>query len=195
MYKEIDFYFDFGSPTSYLAFTQLPLIAKKNNAKLIFHPILLGGIFKETGNEPPGRIPAKGLYMSKDLQRFAKKYEVEFNHNPYFPINTLSLMRGAISYQIHGDFDKYINVIFHSMWVDQKNTGDPEVLKKILDTNDLDYNDFISRISNLEIKNKLISNTSAAVARGVFGAPTMFVGEEMFFGQDRFDFIEDCISH
>ena len=195
MSKEIDFYFDFGSPTAYLAFTQLPLIAKRNNTQLNFHPILLGGIFKITGNQPPGIIPAKGAYMSKDLPRFAKKYGVAFNHNPFFPINTLSLMRGATSYLINGDFEKYLKIIFHSMWVDQKDTGNPEVLENIFKENDLDYNDYLNRISDKEIKDKLISNTNKAADRGLFGAPTIFVGDEMFFGQDRLDFIEDIISH
>ena len=99
MVKNIDFYFDFGSPTAYLAFTQLQLIEKRSGANLVFHPILLGGIFKATGNSPPAAIPAKGKYMMRDLQRYAEKYQVPYERNPFFPVNTLSLMRGAVSYQ------------------------------------------------------------------------------------------------
>jgi len=193
--RTVDFYFDFGSPNAYLAFTQLPLITKKYNTELIFHPILLGGIFKATGNQPPGLISEKRLYMARDSERFAEKYGVEFNHNPYFPINTLSLMRGAVSYQKNGDFEKYTKVIFQSMWVDKKDTGNSEVLENVFKENELDYPSFLERILDGETKKKLISNTSAAVERGVFGAPTMFVDGEMFFGQDRIDFIKGIISN
>ena len=195
MAKNIDFYFDFGSPTAYLAFTQLQLIAKRNGVNLIFHPILLGGIFKATGNSPPAAIPAKGLYMMRDLQRYAEKYQVPYERNPFFPINTLSLMRGAVSYQNNGDFERYVNVIFHNMWVEPKNLNDEDVLKKMLIENNFEYNDFLKRTSDQRIKDQLISNTEKVVQKGAFGAPTIFIGEEMFFGQDRMDFIEQYINY
>jgi len=195
MAKNIEFYFDFGSPTAYLAFTQLQLIAEKNKINLEYYPILLGGVFKATGNNPPASVPAKGKYMMVDLQRFADKYKVPYKRNPYFPVNTLSLMRGAVSYQEDGDFLKYVNVMFKNMWIEPKNLNDDEVLKKVLIDNNFDADDFIKRISNQNIKNKLISNTENAVKKGAFGAPTIFVGDEMFFGQDRMEFIEDYINN
>ena len=195
MVKDIEFYFDFGSPTAYLAFTQLQLIAERQKANLIYCPILLGGVFKATGNNPPASVPAKGKYMMVDLQRYADKYKVPYKRNPYFPINTLSLMRGAVSYQEEGDFLKYVNVIFQNMWIDPKNLNDEEVLKKVLIDNNFDINDFMKRISDQNIKNKLISNTENAVKKGAFGAPTIFVGDEMFFGQDRMEFIENSINN
>lgn len=195
MVKNIDFYFDFGSPTAYLAFTQLQLIEKRSGANLVFHPILLGGIFKATGNSPPAAIPAKGKYMMRDLQRYAEKYQVPYERNPFFPVNTLSLMRGAVSYQNNGDFERYVNVIFHNMWVEPKNLNDEDVLKKMLIENNFEYNDFLKRISDQKTKDQLISNTEKVVQKGAFGAPTIFIGEEMFFGQDRMDFIEEYINY
>lgn len=195
MVKNIDFYFDFGSPTAYLAFTQLQLIAKKNGVNLIFHPILLGGIFKATGNSPPAAVPAKGIYMMRDLQRYAEKYQVPYERNPFFPVNTLSLMRGAVSYQNNGDFERYVNVIFHNMWVEPKNLNDENVLKKVLIDNNFEYDDFLKRITDQKTKDQLISNTEKVVQKGAFGAPTIFIGEEMFFGQDRMDFIEQYINY
>ncbi len=195
MVKNIEFYFDFGSPTAYLAFTQLQLIAERQKANLIYCPILLGGVFKATGNNPPASVPAKGKYMMVDLQRYADKYKVPYKRNPYFPINTLSLMRGAVSYQEEGDFLKYVNVIFQNMWIDPKNLNDEEVLKKVLIDSNFDINDFMKRISDQNVKNKLISNTENAVKKGAFGAPTIFVGDEMFFGQDRMEFIENSINN
>ena len=195
MVKNIDFYFDFGSPTAYLAFTQLQLIEKRSGANLVFHPILLGGIFKATGNSPPAAIPAKGKYMMRDLQRYAEKYQVPYERNPFFPVNTLSLMRGAVSYQNNGDFERYVNVIFHNMWVEPKNLNDEDVLKKMLIENNFEYNDFLKRTSDQKTKDQLISNTEKVVQKGAFGAPTIFIGEEMFFGQDRMDFIEQYINY
>ena len=195
MVKNIEFYFDFGSPTAYLAFTQLQLIAERQKTNLIYCPILLGGVFKATGNNPPASVPAKGQYMMVDLQRYADKYKVPYKRNPYFPVNTLHLMRGAVSYQEDGDFLKYVNVMFQNMWIDPKNLNDDEVLKKVLIENNFDIDDFMKRISDQNVKNKLISNTENAVKKGAFGAPTIFVGDEMFFGQDRMEFIENSINN
>ena len=194
MVKNIEFYIDFGSPTAYLAYTQLQLIAERQKTNLIYCPVLLGGIFKATGNNPPASVPAKGMYMMVDLQRYADKYKVPYKRNPHFPVNTLSLMRGAVSYQEDGDFLKYVNVIFQNMWVEPKNLNDHEVLEKVLMENNFDIDDFMKRISDQNIKNKLISNTENAVKKGAFGAPTIFIGDEMFFGQDRMEFVENSIN-
>ena len=133
--------------------------------------------------------------MMRDLQRYAEKYQVPYERNPFFPVNTLSLMRGAVSYQNNGDFERYVNVIFHNMWVEPKNLNDEDVLKKMLIENNFEYNDFLKRTSDQRIKDQLISNTEKVVQKGAFGAPTIFIGEEMFFGQDRMDFIEEYINY
>lgn len=195
MVKNIEFHFDFGSPTAYLAYTQLKLIAERNETKIEYYPILLGGVFKATGNNPPAAVPAKGKYMMVDLQRYANKYRVPYERNPYFPVNTLALMRGAVSYQDDGDFIKYIEVMFRNMWIEPKNLNDEEVLKKVLIENNFDVEDFIIRITDQNVKDKLISNTENAVNKGAFGAPTMFVGDQMFFGQDRVEFVEEYLNN
>ena len=151
--------------------------------------------FKATGNNPPAAVPAKGKYMMVDLQRYANKYRVPYERNPYFPVNTLALMRGAVSYQDDGDFIKYIEVMFRNMWIEPKNLNDEEVLKKVLIENNFDVDDFIKRITDQNVKDKLISNTENAVNKGAFGAPTMFVGDQMFFGQDRVEFVEEYLNN
>ncbi len=195
MVKNIEFHFDFGSPTAYLAFTQLKIIAERNKTVIEYYPILLGGVFKATGNNPPASVPAKGKYMMTDLQRYADKYRVPYERNPFFPVNTLSLMRGAISYQDEGDFIKYIEVMFKNMWIEPKNLNDEDVLKKVLIENNFDFDDFIKRITDQNVKNRLISNTENAVKKGAFGAPTIFVGDQMFFGQDRMEFVEEYLNN
>ena len=195
MVKNIEFHFDFGSPTAYLAFTQLKIIAERNKTVIEYYPILLGGVFKATGNNPPASVPAKGQYMMTDLQRYADKYRVPYERNPFFPVNTLSLMRGAISYQDEGDFIKYIEVMFKNMWIEPKNLNDEDVLKKVLIENNFDFDDFIKRITDQNVKNRLISNTENAVKKGAFGAPTIFVGDQMFFGQDRMEFVEEYLNN
>ena len=194
MTRTIEFYFDFGSPTVYLASTQLPLIAERNGAILEYYPILLGGIFKATDNQSPAAVPAKGAYMGIDLPRFAKRYNVPFQHNPYFPVNTLPLMRGAISYQMEGDFNKYLETIFNAMWVEPKDLNKPEEIAETLLGGGFDPNEFVERISDQKVKDTLIANTEKIVEKGAFGAPTIFVGEEMFFGQDRLDFVEEALK-
>ena len=195
MVKNIEFHFDFGSPTAYLAFTQLKIIAERNKTVIEYYPILLGGVFKATGNNPPASVPAKGKYMMTDLQRYADKYRVPYERNPFFPVNTLSLMRGAISYQDEGDFIKYIEVMFKNMWIEPKNLNDEDVLKKVLIENNFDFDDFVKRITDQNVKNRLISNTENAVKKGAFGAPTIFVGDQMFFGQDRMEFVEEYLNN
>ena len=195
MAKNIEFHFDFGSPTAYLAFTQLKIIAERNKTKIEYFPSLLGGVFKATGNNPPASVPAKGKYMMIDLQRFADKYGVPYERNPYFPVNTLTLMRGAVSYQDDGDFIKYTEVMFKNMWIEPKNLNDEDELKKVLIENNFDVDDFIRRTTDQNVKDKLISNNENAVKKGVFGAPTIFVGDQMFFGQDRMEFIEEYLNN
>ena len=195
MTKRIEFYFDFGSPTAYLAYKRLIQLQGQYGSNIEYHPMLLGGIFKATGNMSPIMIPAKGQYMSRyDLPRFTKRYNIEFNHNPNFPINTLYLMRGYIAAERIGKTAEYLNAVFTAMWVDQQNMGDVDVIKTVLDNANIDAETILKSAATPEIKSALIEKTEAAVARGIFGAPTMFIENEMYFGQDRLDFVEEVLQ-
>jgi 2-hydroxychromene-2-carboxylate isomerase len=191
MTKSVEFLFDFGSPTSYLAYKQLPKITARHGARIVWTPILLGGVFKATGNTSPAMIPAKARYMNADLARFAKRYGVVLNFNTHFPVNTLPLMRGAVAYQSTDQFDLYVNAMFDAMWAHPRNLNDESETAHVLRDIGIEPADFLARIERLDVKEKLKANTEGAVARGVFGAPTFFVGGEMFFGQDRLDFVEE----
>ncbi|MBO3276178.1 2-hydroxychromene-2-carboxylate isomerase [Pseudomonas schmalbachii] len=195
MNKSVEFFFDFGSPTSYLAYTQLPKICAETGADLIYRPILLGGIFQVTGNASPIQIPAKGRYMLLDMQRFAERYGVPLKMNPAFPINTLLLMRGAVAVQLRQPqrFADYVQAVYHAMWVEPCNLGDPAVLGATLAAAGFDPQELLALTGEQEIKDALKANTEEAVKRGAFGAPTMFVGERMFFGQDRLDFVREAL--
>lgn len=192
--KTVEFVFDVGSPTTYLAWTQLPKIAKRNDATVTYTPVLLGGIFKATGNASPVTVKAKGRWMLDDLRLWAKKYKVPFEMNPHFPINTLPLMRGAAACREDGTLDAYLKAVFQAIWVDGKDMGSPEVISEVLAEGGLDADHVLARVQEDAVKQKLIANTEAAVERGVFGCPTFFVGERMFFGQDRLTFVEDALS-
>jgi len=192
--SKVEFYFDFGSPTAYMAYKVLLKIADKAGAEIVYKPILLGGIFKATGNASPITIKPKGDYMGQDLPRFVAKYKIPYAHNPNFPINTLPLMRGAIAYLGEPEFASYTEAVFNAMWANEKNMGDPEVIGAVVAQAGIEGADFIARINDGEVKGKLISETESAVARGLFGAPTMFVGDQMFFGQDRLHFVAEALG-
>ena len=194
MPKRLEFWFDVGSPTAYLAHTQMPGIAARTGAEIVWKPMLLGGVFKETGNTPPGDVSAKSAYYGVDLPRFARRYGVPYKRNPFFPIMTLGLMRGCLAAQRDGYFKTYADAVFTAMWVEEKNTGDLDVLREVLAAAGLDADALFAATQEPEIKQQLIDNTGEAVARGAFGAPTFFVGDEMFFGQDRLDFVEEALA-
>ncbi len=194
MAKILEFYFDYGSPTTYLAHAQLPGLAKRTGCEVVRRPILLGGVFKATGNRTPVAIPAKGAYMTTDMTRMAEHLGVPFTMNPYFIINSLPLMRGAVAAIEDGVFETYDAAIWQAMWVDGENLGEPEVIGKVLGGAGLDTAVFAERIQDPAVKQSLITATEEAVERGAFGAPTFFVGEEMFFGSDRMDYIERALA-
>ena len=194
MSKSVEFFFDFGSPTVYLAATQLPKIAERHGATVLWRPFLLGGVFKATGNVSPAMVPAKARYMGDDLERFAQRYEVPFLFNPFFPVNTLALMRGAVAYQQQGRLDQYSEAIFSAMWVTGKDMNEPTIIAEVLGAIGISAEDFLIAIAAQDVKETLKSNTEEAVKRGAFGAPTFFVGDEMFFGQDRLDFVEATLA-
>jgi 2-hydroxychromene-2-carboxylate isomerase len=193
--RVIEYFFDVGSPTSYLAWTRLPQIAAETGATIAWRPMLLGGVFKATGNASPVTVPAKGRWMNDDMRRWAERYGVPFRFNPHFPINTLTLMRGAAGLQLRRpqDFDRYLEVVERAIWVEQKNLGDPTVLAATLADAGIDGAALMALVSDPEVKARLIATTDEAVVRGVFGAPTFFVGEAMFFGQDRLDFVREAL--
>lgn len=194
MSKKVEFFFDVGSPASYLAWTQLESMAQRTNAKIIWRPMLLGAVFQATGNASPAAVPAKGAYMPKDLKRFSNIYEVPFNFNPFFPLNTMHLMRGATAYLEEPEFQTYLVAIFNALWSEQLNMESPEVVAEVLTKAGIDVTDFMARISETEVKERLKDTTEEAVARGVFGAPSFFVNGEMFFGQDRLSFVEIALK-
>ncbi len=190
MAKQIEFYFDYGSPFSYLADTQLPALAQRTGAELIYRPILLAGIFKATGNSSPISIPAKGKYMALELDRWARHYRVDIKMNTHFPFNTIRLMRGAIAALQQKRFAAYHPATFRAVWSEGRNLGKEEALRDLLQSAGIDP----ASIDGDEIKNELRANTDQAVARGAFGAPTFFVNGEMFWGNDRLDFVEDALK-
>ena len=197
--KSLEFFFDVGSPTAYLAHTQLPRIAAEAGANLVYRPMLLGGVFKATGNASPVAVPAKGRWMGQDLARWAGRYGVPFAFNPFFPINTLTLMRGAAGLQLRQPqaFGAYVDAVFQAMWAAPRNLGESSEVAALLATLPaglgLTAEAFTALVADAEVKARLAANTDEAVARGVFGAPTCFVGDAMFFGQDRLDFVREAL--
>ena len=191
MTQTIDFYFDFGSPTAYLAHKRLQQLKAQYGCTIDYKPVLLGGLFKASGNMSPVTVPAKGKYMmTQDLPRFAALYQVPLTVNPHFPINTLNLMRGAVATLGQDYFDNYVEAVYDAIWVNGDNMGDLDVVANVLSDAELNAQKIIAATQDADVKATLISNTEAAVARGCFGAPTMFIGNDMFFGQDRMQFIE-----
>ena len=192
---ELNFYFDFGSPTAFLANARLRQLQQKYEVKINYNPVLLGGIFKATGNSSPVMVAAKGEYMLKhDLPRYARKYGVSLKFNPHFPINTLQLMRAATALQSSENFNHFVDIIFNSIWVEGLNMGDEEVVKSTLSKNNFKTSEILANISSDSVKQTLITNTQLAVDRGLFGVPTIFINNEMFFGQDRLDFVEEILQ-
>ena len=193
MARDLEFYFDYGSPNAYLAHIRLPAILERTSARLIPRIMLLGGVFQATGNASPAANKLKAPNGRRDLLRFVGKYRVPFRMNPHFPVNTLKLMRGAVVAEAEGFLDRYSDAVLAGMWRDGLDMSADEVITGVLRDAGLDPRLIAARMSEEAIKEKLKTYTAAAVARGVFGAPTFFVEDEMFFGQDRLDFVEDAL--
>lgn len=194
----VDFIFDFASPNAYLAHQAVGGIAKRTGATFNYVPALLGGVFKATGNQAPfvafGNIPAKLAYEQLEFQRFMEKHEItKFKFNPNFPINTLLMQRGAIAAEKEGRLGDYIEAGLVHMWEEPKKMDDPEVYAAAFTASGFDGAAMLEATQDPAVKAKLIENTNKAVERGVFGIPTFFVGEEMFFGKDRLDQVEEAI--
>jgi 2-hydroxychromene-2-carboxylate isomerase len=194
MARTLEFYFDYGSPYSYLADTQVEAIAQRAGATLVRKPMLLGGVFKATGNHSPAELPQKSAWSGFDMPLWARHYGVPFQRNPFFPVNTLALMRGAAAAQIDGTFERYHPAIFKAMWVDGRNLNDMKEIAAVLAAAGLDPAKVGARIQDQDVKDRLKATTEEAVARGVFGAPTCFVDNMMFFGNDRLPFVEMALK-
>ena len=196
MAREVEFLFDFGSPTAYLAYTQLPRIAAQRKARILWRPILLGGVHKASGNSPPMTVPAKGRWMFHDIARWVKRYGVAYQMNPHFPINTVALMRAAVGVQMKmpEQFIPFVDAVYKAFWADARNMGDAAEVGSVLRAAGLDAERIVALTAEQEVKDRLKSNSDEAVARGVFGAPSFFVGGELFFGQDRLEFVAEALD-
>ena len=194
-----EFLFDFGSPNAFLSHEAIPAIEKRTGVKFKYVPVLLGGIFKATNNKSPAEtlagIKNKREFHALETERFIERFGVKpYVMNPFFPVNTLNLMRAAVAAQLDGVFEKYVDAAYHHMWVEPKKMDDPEVAAKALASSGLDVAKLFARSQEPEVKAKLIENTQAAVDRGAFGSPTFFVGKEMFFGKEQLREVEEMIS-
>jgi 2-hydroxychromene-2-carboxylate isomerase len=193
------FLFDFGSPNAFLSHEAIPAIERRTHVKFEYVPVLLGGIFKATNNKSPAETLAgvknKREFHALETERFVQRFGVKpYVMNPFFPVNTLNLMRAAVAAQFEGVFEKYVDAAYHHMWVEPKKMDDPEVALKALTASGLDAAKLLARSQEPEVKAKLIENTQAAVERGAFGSPTFFVGNEIFFGKEQLREVEEMIS-
>ena len=193
------FMFDFGSPNAFLSHEAIPAIEQRTGVKFEYVPVLLGGIFKATNNKSPAETLAgvknKPEFNALETERFVKRFGVRpYAPNPFFPVNTLNLMRTAVAAQLEGVFEKYVEATFHHMWVEPKKMDDPDVAAKALTASGLDGAKLLARGQEPEVKARLIANTQSAVERGAFGSPTFFVGKEMFFGKEQLREVEELIS-
>jgi 2-hydroxychromene-2-carboxylate isomerase len=193
------FMFDFGSPNAFLSHEAIPAVEQRTGVRFEYVPILLGGIFKATNNKSPAETLAgvknKREFHALETERFIKRFKVRpYTWNPFFPVNTLNLMRGAVAAQLEGVFDRYVEAAFHHMWVEPKKMDDPEVAAAALAASGLDATRLLARSQDADVKTKLIENTQSAVERGAFGSPTFFVGKEMFFGKEQLREVEELVS-
>ena len=187
--KKIDFYFDISSPYSYLAHTQIREYEKETGEKINYMPIFLGGLHRLADITAPGLNPLRGKYLIKDLKLFADKYKIKYQFNRYFPIKTIQIMRGAIVAGQNDYFQNYIDKFFIAAWVDSLNLNDEKIFEKFLKNMDINYSDFLNKLSDSKIKDELKDRTDTAFKKGIFGAPTFIVNEKMFWGQDRLEFV------
>jgi 2-hydroxychromene-2-carboxylate isomerase len=194
MARVVEFYFDYGSPYSYIAHTRLPEVLRRTGGEARYRIMLLGGVFQATGNASPAMNPLKWPNSQRDLQRYVAKYQVPFRRNPHFPVNTLKAMRGAVVAEAQGFLPRYTDALFTAMWRDGEKLDEDAVLARVLAAAGIDAPTVLARIADDAVKQTLKSYTEAAVKRGVFGAPTFFVDDEMFFGQDRLEFVEDALK-
>jgi len=196
---QVEFHFDFGSPNAYLAHKLIPGIEQRTGAAFVYVPVLLGGVFKLTNNASPmvqfKDVKNKLAYQQLEMRRFIERHGLtQFQWNPHFPVNTVQIMRGAIVAQLDGNLMPYVDAVFQRMWEVPKKMDDPAVIRAALEESGLDAARIVARIQDQDVKDALLRNTEASVARGSFGAPTFFVGDEMYFGKDRLRDLEEAIT-
>jgi 2-hydroxychromene-2-carboxylate isomerase len=196
---KVEFHFDFGSPNAYLSHLVIPEIEKRTGVKFEYVPVLLGGVFKLTNNRSPAEslvgIKNKPDYERLETTRFIRRHGItRFKSNPYFPVNTLTMMRGAIAAQSVGGFERYVDEMYRNMWADPKKMDDPAVFRAQLDEAGLETARILELIQTPKVKDQLLANTQHSVERGTFGSPTFYVGDEIFFGKDRLRDVEEMIS-
>ena len=196
MGKRVDFFFDVGSPASYLAWTQLPRICQDAGAELVYRPMLLGGVFQATGNASPVTVPAKGRYVNMEYQRYARRYGVPLTMNSHFPIITLHLMRVVTGVQLRSPerLNALLTAVFQAMWIDDLDLNDAALTSRTLANAGFPQAEVEALLGDPQVKAALRATTDEAVSRGVFGAPTTFVDAEMFFGQDKLDLIKEELA-
>jgi 2-hydroxychromene-2-carboxylate isomerase len=195
----VEFHFDFGSPNAYLSHLVIPEIEKRQGVKFEYVPVLLGGVYKLTGNRSPGEslagIKNKPEYQQIETQRFIRQHGItQFKHNPFFPVNTLMIMRGSVAAQRLGLFKRYVDEVYKHMWSEPKKLDDAAVLRAALIESRLPADKLFELAQTLEVKDELLANTQHSVERGTFGSPTFFVGDEIFFGKDKLHEVEDEIA-
>ena len=193
-----EFLFDFGSPNAYIAHTQIPGIESRTGVTVEYVPVLLGGVFKLTGNQSPIEafkpVPAKLEYFSRDVRDWVEYLGIPYRRNPHFPVNTLAVMRGAAALLGADRFADYVDTVYRAMWVDEKKMDDPAVIGEVLTAAGFDAGALAARTAEPEVKRKLIDLTQGAVDRGVFGSPAFFAGDRQFYGKDRMHLFEAAIE-
>jgi len=199
MTVKVEFHFDFGSPNAYLSHRVIPAIEERTGVRFSYVPILLGGVFKMTNNVSPAvslqGIKNKPEYQGLETRRFLAEHGIDdYRPNPHFPVNTLQIMRGAIVAQREGCFERYVDEVYRHMWSEPKKMDDPEVIRSALEESGLPADVILKGIQEPDVKARLLQNTEDAVARGVFGSPSFFVGQELYFGKDRLREVEEEIA-
>jgi 2-hydroxychromene-2-carboxylate isomerase len=192
--KRVEFFYDYASTYSYLAHREIEEIAERSGAELVFRPMVLGFVFKATGNSMPAAVPAKAAYMVQDVRRWVRKTGLPFHMPSVFPVNTIRALRGACAALADGTFPAYHHAVMKAYWADDQDIGDAEVLAGIATAAGLDGAALVARCETEAVKAALKKNTDEAVARGVFGAPTFFVGDAMFWGNDRLEFVAEALA-
>ena len=194
----VEFHFDFGSPNAYLSHRAIPSIEKRTGVKFTYVPVLIGGVFKATGNASPAvtlqGIKNKTEYQNIEMERFLNKHNItDYSPNPFFPVNTLQVMRGAIFAQTQDYYERYIHEIYQHMWCEPKKMDEPEVIRTVFEDSGLPAAAIIEAMQDPTVKQTLIDNTNRSVEMGAFGSPTFFVENEIFFGKDKLIDVEDEI--
>ena len=199
MRPKVEFHFDFGSPNAYLSHLVIPKIVERTGVPFEYVPVLLGGVFKATNNVSPAvslqGVRNKGEYTQLETQRFVKQHGIaRYARNPHFPVNTLTIMRGAIAAKRLGIFERYVDEVYRHMWADPKKMDEPDVIEKALTESKLPARQLVELVQDASVKQELIANVERSVARGVFGSPSFFVGDELYFGKDRLRDVEEEIE-